>query len=900
MRLPWQKHDDDLRRELTHHLDELTDEYIRSGHSPQEARQMALKQFGQTELIKDQCRDESRWAWLQSLGQDLQFGLRQLRQTPVVTAAAVLSLALGIGANSAIVSLMNTVLWRALPVPAPEQLVFFHWQSSGFPDQAASMAAGGMYKEGAGRVADFFNLNGVEAMSKAGQGRIDISTYSFSQSASIGYQGNPWLAHNRSVGAKFFDVLRVPARIGRTFRPDEDRPDASPVAVVTSKFFERVLGNDANAIGRTITIDNKPYELIGVLPAWFYGLQPGDSTEVYSPMWHSSEFGKAREGQIPFKNPRAWVVQALGRLAPGESASNVQTAIAGPWRQSWEVQGKSKRGVQDPVLRLDDGRRGLGDLSREFRQPLAVLGAMLFLVLLIACANIANLLLARSTARAKEVALRISLGCSQGRLLRQFLTESALLALMGGVASVFVAFAVGRGLATFMAGRNSSEEVRLYLDLPMVGAIALISILTLLLFGLFPAWRASRMDSSTALKQGAGSLGSAARHWWTPGRLLIISQMALSIVLVSAAILFAENLRALATKNTGFERENILVFDLRPGTSGYTKDTLPGFYRNLEATLRNAPGVETASLATIRPMNQGGWWDTVRELGKTKNYDVAMNSVTSSYIDVFAPKLVAGRNFSVADTLPNAARVAIISEDLARAIDPSGSMLGRKIHTETRPNQKPDPIEVIGITPSLNFNSMKDRPYVVWRPFDGGANTTTVVLRTKANPLSVLPQVRQAVTALDRNLPLAEPFSMDQLVRRNLQRETMFASLCGSFGVLALLLSVIGLYGVMAYNTSRRRNEIGVRLALGAERSNVIWMVLREAILLTALGLGVGAPAIYFGAQYIESELHQLKALNPWLLSFSVGLLLVAALFAAFVPARRAGGLDPATALRQD
>lgn len=900
MLFPWQRHEADLKRELEHHLAELTDEYIRRGHSEADAHHLARKQFGAEELIKERCRDESPWAWLETMGQDIRFGYRQLRLAPVVTAAAVLSLALGIGANSAIISLMNTILWRSLPVAAPEQLSLIHWEGSGFPDHLASSGAGSMFKEGASHVADFFPLAAVDAMRQAGSGKAEIAEYSFSQPASISFAGRPIVGRNRPVGGNFFETLRVQAYLGRTLRPEDNQPAAAAVAVVSHAFFKNFFSADPTVIGQTLRINNAAYEIVGVLPESFFGLTPGDPTQIYSPIWKSSEFAIPNQGKIAFNDPREWVLQILARRKEGVTESALRPLLDAAFAQSWQRTKNAKAGAKDPMLRLDDGRRGLGDLSRSYREPLLVLGALLALVLLIACANIANLLLARSTARAKEVALRMSLGCTRGRLLRQFLTESGLLALLGGVASIGVAFASAKGLAYFLADRDSEAPLPFSLDLPMLAAIFVISILTLFLFGLFPAWRASSLDSNAALKEGAGSLGAAARRWWTPGRLLVVGQMALSIILISCAVLFTENLRALAAQDTGFDRRNLLVFGLRPGTSGYTAKTLPGFYAQLEQRLTTSPGVESASLATIRPMNQGGWWDEFREVGQSKPYSTAVNAVTPSYLPQFAFKLKAGRNFRPADLAPKAPKVAIISEDLARAIDPVGDLIGRRIHSVGGPGSKIEPIEIIGVAPAFAFNSMKERPQVVWLPFNAEAQEATVVIRTKSNPRAVLASIRAAVQELDRNLPMVDVYTMEELVARNLKRERMFATLCGSIGLLALLLSVVGLYGVMSYNASRRRTEIGVRLALGAERQSVIWLVLKEALFLTMLGLAAGAPAIYYGSRFLEKELFNLKPLDPVLIAVSTLLLAGSATFAAWLPAQRAASLDPATALRQD
>ncbi len=895
MRFPWQSRNQDLQRELDHHLAELTDEYVRQGHPPTEAARLARKQFGPAGLIADQCRDESPWAWLQSVSQDLSFGLRQLRQTPIVTAAAILSLALGIGANAAIFSLMNTVLWRSLPVPAPEQLQLIHWQSSTPPNHLTDYAAGSSRREGALTVADFFSLPALTAMQQAIASDATIAPYSFPSPASLAFNGRPTIAYNRPVSGQFFPVLQLQPHLGRLLRPEDDSPTATPVAVLTHRFYTSFFAADPAILGKSLRLNDRLYEIVGVLPASFYGLEPGDAVELYSPLWQSSEYALARRGKAPLNDPRGWVSQAILRLNPTSSAATLTPRLDAAFHQSWV--GDSK--TPGPTLRLDDGRRGLGSLSENFRQPLLVLGVLLGLVLCIACANIANLLLARADARSKEVALRISLGCSPSRLLRQFLTESAMLAFFGALASTAAALAWGRVLSRLLANPNNPVPIPVHFDFPLIAAIAGFSLATVFLFGLFPAIRASRLDSNTALKQGSGSLGPNRHKGWTAGRFLIAGQFALSLILVSTAILFTENLRALSSRNLGFESTNLLIFGLRPGTSGYTEDKLPAFYRQLEDRLASTPGVAQASLADVRPMNQGGWWDEFRAPGTTARHPVAVNTITPAYLDIFATTLIAGRNFTRADSLPGATPVAIITEDLARAVFPGESPLGRSIASANADESDP-PFTIIGVAPPIAFNSMKERPMLLWKPFSGKSPQVTVVLRTSASPRAILPAVEATLRDIDPNLPLAETFTMHELMARNLQRERMFATLCAAFGALALLLSIIGLYGVMSYHASRRRTEIGVRLALGAAPASITWLVLREALLLTAAGLIAAAPALYFGATFIEKELFELEPLHPAILSASTGLLLLAALLAAWFPARRAARLHPATALRQD
>jgi len=354
-------------------------------------------------------------------------------------------------------------------------------------------------------------MQAIGNMQKATEGCAIISAYSFPSAASISFAGKPVVAHNRPVGGRFFEVLQLQPALGRLIREEDNQASAPAVAVVSHGFFVSILGNNPNVIGQTLRIDNKPYQIIGVLPASFYGLVPGDSAQIYSPMWKSSGFAQPRNGKINYNDPRSWNSQVIARRNSGVAPESLMPSLQVAFVQSWQRKGQAKQGKADPTIRIDDASRGLGDLSRNFREPLLFSGALLGLVLLIACANIANLLLARATARAKEVALRISLGCTQGRLLRQFLTESAILATMDGLSSIGFAYATAKTLGSFLAGRDNLP-IDTSIDPTMLASIGLISILTLVLFGLFPAWRASRLDTNSALKEGFGSLGSTSRN----------------------------------------------------------------------------------------------------------------------------------------------------------------------------------------------------------------------------------------------------------------------------------------------------------------------------------------------------------------------------------------------------
>jgi len=900
MRFPWNRADNELEREIAHHLHELTGEYERQGYSHEEAVRMAKREFGGREQMKEQCRDERGWWWFHGLTQDIVFGMRMMRRTPVVTLAAVLSLALAIGSNTAIVSLMNVVLWQDLPVASPRQLTSVLWQGHGFPKDLLDGGAGTMGPEDGWDVADFFSYASFQSMRRSLAGRASLAAFTFSDQVSVSFGGKARVADERDVSGNFLSTLQAPAQLGRVLSDNDDGYAAAPTVVLSDRFWVRELGAAPDVIGRTLIINDKARVVVGVLDKRFYGLFPGDGTDVYVPLHQGAVLSPGREaGKRPLDDDRFWCLSLLARRAPGVSESEIRPVMSAVFPTTWSRQ--PKVAARAPRIHLIGASRGLGFLRQEFRNPLLVLGGLVCLLLLIACTNIANLLMARAAARQKEVATRISLGCSRLRLMRQFLTESALLAAAGGVLSVAVGYLTANLLGEFLArSGRSMVPVTVALDARIFAIAGATSALTLLLFGVFPAWRAARLPSAVWLKESSGSVGyGAPRNRWAAGRVLVLAQMAMSVVLVMSAVIFTRNLLAIEANDPGFDRRDLILFDIRPGTSGYDKTRLKDFYFNLEQRLAATPGVASAGLASVRPMNIGGWWEGVQLVGQSATNNASINGVTPAYLPLYAPKLVAGRNIQWTD-ITTEAKVAVISDDLARKLGGT-SVLGRRLaFFEVPPGVTPPEYEIVGIAPVIAATSMKDKPYAVWVPFGKQNAWATVVLRTAQPPRLVLPAVRKTMSEIDANLPMVDLITMEEQISKGLQRERMFATLCDGFGILALVLSVVGLYGVIAYSTARRRGEIGLRLALGAMPGQVLSMVLGEGMRLAAMGLVLGLPVVWFGSKYLEKELFQMKPLEPASVLMALSVLLGAALVAVGIPALRAAGIQPAEALREE
>jgi len=892
MRWPWTKAETDLDREVRHHLDALADSYQKQGMSRAEAMRHARIDFGGVERFKDECRDESVWSWLANSLQDVRFGWRMMRKTPAITLAAVLSLALGIGATTAILSLADALLWKTIGAPAPEQLVEVLWESKARADGLMRGSSGSMFKDGAVRVADFFSNDGYKAMrARAAMLQGQVAAHNGSTVVSTSFAGRILVARVRPVSGNFFNLLQLQPFEGRLISDSDDTRGSSPVVVVTYRYWRQNLGADPAAIGKSMRINNTSYTIAGVLPPKFLGLVPGEETDLYTPIMQSPAFLDPESFvNKRFDDPMAWLMQVVARrpanLTEDQFRSQLDTAFA----TSWPAQPKNAEST--PHVRISEASRGLGQMRRRFGDPVWMLLGLVSLVLLVACANIANLLLARAAQREKEVALRVSLGCSGGRLVRQFFTESVMLAAMGGALSIGVAWVLGLLMTNLVPQQFDGMTLNFEPNLRSLAGTAVVSLLTAVLFGLYPAWRTARVDSSTALKEGAGAGGTVSKARWVPARLLVLAQVALGVLLVTSAIVFTSHLNELANRDTGFERGHSILFDVRPGEIGYKGDRLRQFYFDLEERLGRIPGVENVGLARTRPMRGGGYWDGVRKPGQTKELQTAVHHVNPAFFEALGVPIAAGRQLTPQEARTNA-KVMVISEDLLKDLETT-SPLGMQLEMSGAS------YTVVGVARQARYSGMHESPSVVYLPFDYERQSVTVVVRTSTPPIGALGAIRAAVKEMDRDLPLVDIFTMEQQISRTLQRERLFAWLCGSFGVLALVLCVVGLYGLMSHTTARRTPEIGIRIALGASRGDVLQQVLLEGMKLAIVGLVLGVPLAVYGTHLAETQKLLPEGPLPYAkLAAAIAILTISAIAAVLGPAIRASSVDPMRALRR-
>lgn len=889
MQWPWRKANNDLDREVQYHLETLADGYERQGMTRQEAMRRARIDFGGVDQVKEECREESRWYWATQLFQDVRFGWRMMRKTPSISVAAVVSLALGIGATTAILALADTILWRALPLPAPERLSEVYWVSKARVEMMKG-SSGSMYPENGMRVADFFSKDAFDNMRARAAGKAEVAAHIHGGKVSASFRGEVTVTYLRGVSGNFFSMLAVQPFAGRLLSNSDDTPGSAPAVVVTYAFFRRHLGADPNVMGETLRINNIAYVIAGVLPEGFRGISPADNTSIYTSIHQAPQvlnpgnfYGRA------LHDPLSWWIQLMVRRAPETNVEELQSQLNAAFAATWPRAPKTPEST--PRIRLSDASRGLGGARRQLGNPVAILLVLVAMVLVVACANIANLLLARAVQREKEVALRVSLGCGQARLMRQFFTESLLLAAIGGLFSLGVAQIFVLLLANLTPGADGNSLPVEFNGRAAVGTGA-ITMLTAILFGLYPAWRATRVHAAPALKEGSGSGGTVSRGRWLPAKTLVLVQVSFGVLLLTSAILYISHLNEVVNRDTGFERNHIVMLDVRPGELGYRKDRLKNFYLRIEEQLAQLEGVESVGLAVTRPMLGGGYWNEFHRPGSNRQVSSAVHHCSPSFLSTLGIRIVEGRMLTL-DEVRAGAKVAVVSETFARQL--GDQALGSRMAAGK------EEYLVVGIARNARYSGMTESPPVAYIPFQFENDSATVVVRTRMSPAAVLPAVERVVREMDRNLPLLDVYTMEQQISRVLQRERMFAWLCGSFGVLALVLCIVGLYGLMSHTTARRTPEIGIRIALGASRRLVMTQVLGEGMRLAGTGLVLGLPLAYSAARLAQSRNLLPENEMPYgTLVAAIAVLAVSALAAVAGPAVRASAVDPMEALRRN
>jgi predicted permease len=895
----------DLTREMRDHLDLEVAEQRARGLSADDALHAAQRVFGNAALVKEDVREAWGWTWLDQFGSDVQFGLRSMGRNPGFTIVAVLSLALGIGANTAIFTLIDAVLLKMLPVKNPQELVLFEWSSLHGHPMGAHRMDGNSWEENGLDFGTSFSYPSFQQLRARTQNLTDLFAFTdLGDHLNFVADGEAALARGQAVTGNYFTVLDVRAATGRLFEETDDRANSTPVCVISDGYWKRRFGGSANAIGKNVIIAGAPFTIVGVTPPEFFGVQQGRSVEVWLPLATQLFAPPDPTRRYSPVDGGYWWLKVIGRRKPEASTAQAALELDALFKQTVTLDDASPSRESRPVmpsLVLTPCGQGLDQLRRQLSKTLYILMCLVGLVLLVACANVANLLLARSTARQKEIGVRLSLGASRGRLIRQLLTESVLLAFLGGTLGMVLAYG-GSGLLVTLITR--ADSLNLGPDLRILGFTAAACLLTGLLFGLAPALRATRVDLTPALKRG--SRGGAGGSRMGLAKALVVAQAALSIVLLFGAGLFVRTLLNLEHLNTGFEKENLLLFGVNPGKAGYQPAVLKDLYGQIQQRLAGLPGVTSATASLHLLLSGSSRSDRVWVPGYSAKpgdrMDVRIMPAGPNFFQTMKIPLLRGRDFQENDN-EAAPKVILVNETLVKRFfagrDPIGEHIGWNA-----PNAN---MEIVGVVKDAKYDSLRrDAPATVYQPYQQADNLSWMhfEVRTVRNPKALIPDVRAAVADLDRNVALFDVKTQTEQVDELLLQERLFAKLSSFFGLLALTLACVGLYGIMSYSVVRRTGEIGIRMALGAQRWNILAMVQCETFLLVGIGVAIGIPTSLlttrFAADVISNLLYGLAATDLTTIGIAAVLMMAVAAIAGFLPARRASRVDPTVALRYE
>ncbi|HXB67025.1 MAG TPA: ABC transporter permease [Candidatus Acidoferrales bacterium] len=898
----------DLDEEMRHHLS-LQAEARGSGIA---ANAAASRQFGNVTLLKEESRAMWTWNFAEQLAQDIRYALRMMAANRLFTAMAVLSLALGIGANTAIYSFMDAILLRALPVQHPEELVVLNWHAKGNPAVIHGQN-GSRYRDRKTGILTSPNYPfAAFEFLRANQDKLStLFAYGGAWQVNIIAHGQAEVAQGLFVSGGFYRDLGVPPAAGRLILDADDRAGAAPVAVITHKYWQRRFAANPDAIGQSMLINNVPFTIVGVSAPGFFGVDAATEPPVAIPLHAAPLLAQrpADEERRKFFDPHFYWVEMMGRLRPGVTIAQAQAALATQFHlfaDSTAASAKEKAVL--PELRLQEAASGLDSLRRQYSEPLYILMAMVGLILIIACANIANLLLARAAARRREMAVRLSLGAGRWRIVRQLLTESVMLSFLGGLLGLAVAYWGIQSITWLLANGRDQFTLHANLSWRVLGFTLALALVTGIVFGLAPALQATRVDLTPALKEARASepRGRLWRFGFRLGanQLLVVAQIATSLLLVIGAGLFVRTVSNLHSVDIGFNRENILIFSLNARQAGYKGDALARLYASLRDSFRAIPGVRSAGLSNFPLVSHYVNDDTVTIPGAPppagRRQSTSMLHVDPSFLATLQIPVLLGRGIEERDMA--SAHVAVVNEQFAARFFPQQNPIGRTFGIGD--SKRPADIEIIGVSKTAHYNSLKeDTPPVAYLPYTqdlDGLGGVWFELRTAGDPLALAGAARQIVGQTSNSIPLTGINTQARQIDQTISQERTFAALCTGFAILALLIACVGLYGTMAYGVARRTSEIGIRMALGAEQRGIIWMVLREVLALAAVGLVIGLAAAWETTHFIAAFLFGAKPNDPLAISLSVAILAAAALAAGYTPAWRASRISPMTALRHE
>jgi len=993
---------DDLDQDIREHIEMETRDNIERGMSPEEARYAALRKFGNVTHVKEDTRAVWRFLWLEQLWQDIRYGLRTLAKSPGLAAVAILTLALGIGANTAIFSLIDAVMLRSLPVENPSELVLMKWGARTPPDTHGYMSAG-----------DCISSFGLGARNPSGcsfsepmfreiaQANVFSGAAAFANAGRMNLTGNgpAMVVNGQLVSGDFFRTMGLNPALGRLLDTSDDTPSAAPVAVLNYGYWQSAFGGSRDIVGRTIELNGVAFTIIGVAEQRFTGIAPGSDYDVWLPLSDGERISTS--GPFRWQNRQAdaafWWLTIMGRLKPGTSLAQAQavasslfrnemlhgavpifhggeaaggpalrpgapaggntmfrreianvgtptpggtpTSVPPPASAAGRVTMAAPHGAapagsphpsevasapatlseadNNPEITLLPAQTGLTGSRTQYSDPLYVLMLVVGIILLIACANVAGLMLARAAARQKEMAVRLALGAGRARVVRQLLTESVMLSVLGGALGILFAYWGAHAILSFVSSNQARPlGFATGVDLRVLGFTAAVSLLTGILFGIAPTFRSARVDLTPTLKEGEGSStrsGHAGGKWFSIGNALVVAQVALAIVVLVGAGLLVRTLANLRNIDVGFDAHNILIFGINPELVGYKGAQVDSFYRDLQGRLAETPGVKSASYSMLPLLNNGlmvmsfHWPGTPED----QNSDADTLGVGPNFFETLHIPFLRGRGFNASDfalsasnggetptsaPTPVIVNQAFVEKYLAKE-NPLGKRFGESPADANGP-ARPG-YEIVGVVRDAKYNSLRrEIQAMMYTPQSAGG--ASFELRTAADPQAILPAIREVVAQVNTNLPLFDVKTESQQIDRLLFQERLVARLSGFFGLLALVLASVGLYGLLSYEVSRRTREIGIRVALGAQAGSVLKLVLRQGIVLVVVGAAVGIGVALGVTRYLSSMLYDVHANDPLTIIAVAVLLTLVALAACYIPARRATRVDPLVALRYE
>ena len=899
--------DQELDDELRDHVEQQTEEYVAKGLAPKEAYRQALLEMGGIEKRKEECRDTRRVNWAQDFFQDVCFAVRMLRKSPGFAAIAILTLALGIGANTAIFSLIDALMLRSLAVRNPQELFILKWAAVREPHTSASYfwsGCPGVSNDPATHAPGgcTFSYPMFEELRSRQDVFSDVSAFVGTQSEYLTTNGSVTLANGSLVSGNFFATLGTHAVLGRTLDPMDDEPSSEPAVVLSYAFWQGRFGGDPSIIGKSILVENIPFTIVGVAAPEFAGLDPGLPVDLWMPL--SSQPRVAPHLPKPSASNSLWI-EMIARLQSGIHPSQAQSAASTIFAASTTNGSLALFKPSDsPRIELINAAHGLATLRRAFSEPLFFLMASVGIILLIACANIGGLALARASSRRQEVAMRLALGASRSRIARQFLTESLLTSTAGAFLGVLLAYWSASALAAFLSSNwYSPIDLDVRPDGTVLAFTVVVTVLSALLFGLAPALQGTRVDLAPALKGGSNkSSPTLVVRRFAFGGPLVVGQVALSVVILAGAGLLVRTLVNLQQTNVGFKTDHLLLFRVDVTMAGFTSPIDPRIYQlngELQARLSALPGVSSTSYSMVSLLSGTGVTSDFKlpEAPASAAFSGDELPIGPGFFETLGIPLVSGRNFTAADFQPHSEpQSAVVNQLFAEKLFGKHDPLGR---TFSESDSMKAQCQVIGVVGDAKYDSLRAAiaPTVYTAKKFGGAEFE---MRTRVNPTALIPEVRDTVRRVNGKLLVSGLKTQTDQINQQLYQERLVAGLSSLFAGLALLLACIGLYGLLSCEIASRTHEIGIRVAFGAQSRHIVRMVLREGFLLVFIGTVIGIAGTLALTRFLRSMLFEIKPTDPATLVGVALLLVIVALLACYIPARRATRVDPMVALRYE